>query len=103
MRTALVIWALKLGWAVQASAAQAPLPALPASEPFEQALPAAQPPVTYTAAELDRIVSPIALYPDPLLAQVLAAATFSGPGARRGKLGRRPSLLVEQRTGGGNK
>jgi hypothetical protein len=27
--------------------------------------------------ELDRIVSPIALYPDPLLAQVLAAATFS--------------------------
>jgi hypothetical protein len=26
--------------------------------------------------ELDRIVSPIALYPDPLLAQVLAAATF---------------------------
>jgi hypothetical protein len=27
--------------------------------------------------ELDRIVSPIALYPDPLLAQVLAAATYS--------------------------
>jgi hypothetical protein len=26
--------------------------------------------------ELDRIVSPIALYPDPLLAQVLAAATY---------------------------
>jgi hypothetical protein len=49
---------------------------LPASEPLEQALPAAQPPVTYAAAELDRIVSPIALYPDPLLAQVLAAATF---------------------------
>jgi uncharacterized protein DUF3300 len=76
MRAALVIWALKLGWAVQASAAQAPLPALPASEPLEQALPAAQPPITYTGAELDRIVSPIALYPDPLLAQVLAAATF---------------------------
>jgi hypothetical protein len=35
-----------------------------------------RPPVTYTAAELERIVSPIALYPDPLLAQVLAAATF---------------------------
>ncbi len=31
---------------------------------------------SYPAAELDRIVSPIALYPDPLLAQVLAAATF---------------------------
>ena len=28
-------------------------------------------PPSYPAAELDRIVSPIALYPDPLLAQVL--------------------------------
>jgi hypothetical protein len=34
-------------------------------------------PAAYPPAELDRIVSPIALYPDPLLAQVLAAATFS--------------------------
>jgi Protein of unknown function (DUF3300) len=32
---------------------------------------------SYPPAELDRIVSPIALYPDPLLAQVLAAATFA--------------------------
>jgi hypothetical protein len=31
----------------------------------------------YAPAELERITSPIALYPDPLLAQVLAAATFS--------------------------
>jgi hypothetical protein len=31
----------------------------------------------YPPAELDRITSPIALYPDPLLAQVLAAATYS--------------------------
>jgi hypothetical protein len=31
----------------------------------------------YPPAELDRIVSAIALYPDPLLAQVLAAATFA--------------------------
>jgi hypothetical protein len=30
----------------------------------------------YPPAELERIVSPIALYPDPLLAQVLAAATY---------------------------
>ena len=35
------------------------------------------PPPVYPPAELERIVSPIALYPDPLLAQVLAAATFS--------------------------
>src|ERR1700745_4038509 len=32
---------------------------------------------SYPPQELDRIVSPIALYPDPLLAQVLTAATFS--------------------------
>jgi hypothetical protein len=42
--------------------AQAPLPATAAP--------------SYDSAELDRIVSPIALYPDPLLAQVLAAATY---------------------------
>ena len=33
-------------------------------------------PRSYPDAELDRIVSPIALYPDPLLAQVLSAAAF---------------------------
>jgi len=43
--------------------AQAPLPDL-------------QPP-QFSAAEIDRIVSPIALYPDPLLAQVLTASTYS--------------------------
>jgi hypothetical protein len=36
----------------------------------------AQPP-TLPPGEVDRLVSRIALYPDPLLAQVLAAATFS--------------------------
>lgn len=37
---------------------------------------AAQGPVSYTPEQLDKLVSRIALYPDPLLAQVLAAATF---------------------------
>jgi hypothetical protein len=32
--------------------------------------------VSLTRHELDRLVSPIALYPDPLLAQVLTAATY---------------------------
>jgi hypothetical protein len=32
---------------------------------------------SYPPQELDRIVSPIALYPDPLLGQILTAATFS--------------------------
>lgn len=34
------------------------------------------PPPSYPPAELDRLVSRIALYPDPLLSQILAAATF---------------------------
>ncbi len=44
----------------------------------EAPLPAPPPPAAaYPPQELDRIVSPIALYPDPLLGQVLTAATFS--------------------------
>jgi hypothetical protein len=57
---------------------QAPPPGAPLPNP--QAPPpnaAMAAPPAYPAAELERIVSPIALYPDPLLAQVLAAATFS--------------------------
>jgi Protein of unknown function (DUF3300) len=34
------------------------------------------PPPAYPPQELDRLVSRIALYPDPLLSQILAAATF---------------------------
>src|ERR1700735_5933499 len=37
---------------------------------------AGQAPPSYKPAELDKLVSRVALYPDPLLAQVLAAATF---------------------------
>ena len=50
----------------------APLPRPQAPPPNA---PMAAPPA-YPAAELERVVSPIALYPDPLLAQVLAASTF---------------------------
>src|SRR5689334_9470287 len=65
------------------SLAQAPLPVPQAPPPGQQApLPQATIPVPGTApafapAELERITSPIALYPDPLLAQVLAAATYA--------------------------
>jgi hypothetical protein len=38
--------------------------------------PQAQAPPSYPPAELDKLVTRIALYPDPLLAQVLAAATY---------------------------
>src|SRR5262252_3288110 len=57
--------------------AQAPLPAPP---PDSEGAPLPAPPQaaqSYSPQELDRIVSPIALYPDPLLAQILTAATFS--------------------------
>lgn len=59
--------------------AQAPLPSPQAPPPTAFGQPAPLPntaPPIYPQAELERIVSPIALYPDPLLAQVLAAATF---------------------------
>jgi Protein of unknown function (DUF3300) len=60
--------------------AQAPLPVPgpPPGVPQGAPLPGAGAPLpaAYPPAELDRIVSPIALYPDPLLAQVLTAATF---------------------------
>jgi Protein of unknown function (DUF3300) len=46
--------------------------------PYPQAAPyPQQPPPYFPPAELDRVVSRIALYPDPLLAQVMAAATYS--------------------------
>ena len=35
------------------------------------------PPPAYPPGELERLVSRIALYPDPLLAQLLAAATYA--------------------------
>src|SRR5579885_572730 len=42
---------------------------------FAAMIMAAQP--AYSPAQLDDLVSRIALYPDPLLSQVLAAATYS--------------------------
>jgi hypothetical protein len=53
--------ALLIGWPAIRAAAQAP----------------DQPPPSFSPDQLDKLVSRIALYPDPLLAQVLAAATFS--------------------------
>ncbi len=51
---------------------QAPPPGVGAPLPPPANAPAPQ----YPMAELERVVSPIALYPDPLLAQVLAASTY---------------------------
>src|SRR5579883_3488848 len=37
---------------------------------------AGQPAPIYSAQQLDQLLAPIALYPDPLLAQILMAATY---------------------------
>jgi len=82
--TFLVIVTLAGSWITpaQAQAPQgAPLPVPPAPDPvpYPQAapLPGGAPlPAAYPPEELERIVSPVALYPDPLLAQFFTAATF---------------------------
>ena len=66
----LLLTIVLIGCSIMPAFAQAPLPGAP--------LPGAtQVNPVYPPVELDRITSPIALYPDPLLAQVLAAATYS--------------------------
>jgi hypothetical protein len=76
---AFVIAITLAGFSAAPLLAQAPLPipVPPPGAPQGAPLPGAAPlPAAYPPAELERIVSPIALYPDPLLAQVLTAATF---------------------------
>ncbi|GAB3338081.1 DUF3300 domain-containing protein [Marilutibacter aestuarii] len=59
-----------------------PAPAAPASAQAgtDAEVPPATAPVeaVFSQAELDQMVAPIALYPDPLLAQVLMASTYPG-------------------------
>ena len=47
-------------------------PLVQTAQPPEDATPVPQP----SASELDQLVAPIALYPDALVAQILAAATY---------------------------
>jgi hypothetical protein len=55
-------------------------PQTPKTQPAAQQKPAAsaasQEPARFPAEQLDSLVAPIALYPDPLLAQILAASTY---------------------------
>ncbi|MEO8623588.1 MAG: DUF3300 domain-containing protein [bacterium] len=88
--------------ASQAQVVNAPLPVVGAPPPVSEV----QPSRMYDPTELDRIVSPIALYPDPLLAQVLSAATYASEipvamqwvDARRGRTAEQltAALSVEQ-------
>src|SRR5271170_2926676 len=71
---AILAFVFMIGWsatrAIAQDSGQAPPP-----PPADQA--SQTPPPSYSPEQLDKLVSRIALYPDPLLAQVLAAATFS--------------------------
>jgi hypothetical protein len=68
-RTLLVmLCAVSIGGGDSVALAAIQQPATPAAAPAEQ--------YRYTADQLDSLVAPIALYPDPLLAQTLAASTY---------------------------
>src|SRR4051794_39180297 len=58
------------------SIAPGTLPLLSQQAPAGQASPAGEKPKPKTPEQLESLVAPIALYPDPLLAQVLAASTY---------------------------
>ena len=60
--------------AAPAPVEQAPAAAPPAAAPADQPAPTVTP--TYSAAQIDQWVAPIALYPDALLSQILMASTY---------------------------
>ena len=70
------IFALALFVGSSARPAQTQEQTLPPPPPDNAPQQPSAPPPSYSPEQLDRLVSRIALYPDPLLAQVLAAATF---------------------------
>jgi hypothetical protein len=63
--------ALILSWGILL--ATSPVNAAPTAAVY---LPQEAPPANLTASQIDALVAPIALYPDALVAQVLAASTF---------------------------
>jgi hypothetical protein len=75
--TALLSAAMSIAWLVTPMWAQGPPPDQAPPPSQDQAPPDQAPPPSYSPEQLDRMVSRIALYPDPLLAQTLAAATYS--------------------------
>jgi uncharacterized membrane protein YgcG len=68
----LVFLVFTLLGAVSIAQAQAPDPSDPAAAPQAQS-PAQQ---VWSPAQLDTLVAPVALYPDPLLGQILVASTY---------------------------
>src|SRR5262245_33851455 len=70
-RVAIALAATPAGAAEPAAAPPSPAAAAPAPAPAAPA-PAAK----FSTAQLEQLVAPIALYPDGLIAQVLAASTY---------------------------
>jgi hypothetical protein len=66
---------LQTGCATQPAEPDIP-PVFASTPPPAQASPGVRPDVQQSPQELDQLVAPIALYPDELVAQVLAAATY---------------------------
>jgi hypothetical protein len=64
-----VLWSVLALGAGHVGSAQAPAPAESTATPAEST-------TTQTAEQLQQLVAPIALYPDALVAQILAAATY---------------------------
>ncbi len=75
-RISMSLVALGFAGAVTLAAPAAPARALAPQDPQGVPQPSEQSFVPFTADQLDNLVAPIALYADPLLAQVLLAATF---------------------------
>src|SRR3954452_6098923 len=82
LAAAVLIAATSVAGAQGSQATPAPEQATPSSPPPaapafpEQAAPPAPEQALLKPAQLDALVAPIALYPDPLLANVMAAATY---------------------------
>lgn len=70
LTTFILVCTMSIVWSAGPALAQAAPPA-PDQAPADAA------PPNYSPEQLDKLVSRVALYPDPLLAQVLAGATFS--------------------------
>src|SRR6185503_7770219 len=71
-RSRIVAWLLVLMVAIPVPAgAQQPPPPPPAGAP-----PGGGGAAVFTSEQLEQLVAPIALYPDPLLAQILMASTY---------------------------
>ncbi|ECI3518651.1 DUF3300 domain-containing protein [Salmonella bongori] len=61
---------------VKSRTPEVPVPAAPAADQAQTPVPAPAVKTTFTTAQIDQWVAPVALYPDPLLSQVLMASTY---------------------------